>query len=82
MTIKKAMVYINTYKRKYKEGFTQEEVSDILCHLDIAPILFYDKIGCCTCLVKDDRPLLYLYDLELGVRCCLENRNIKSYEFD
>ena len=82
MKTQQALKYIRSYKRKYKEGFTEGEVAEVLNHIGIDQTRFYAILGCCTMMIKDGNTLLYPYDMEVGISAYLENRELYGYEFD
>lgn len=53
---------------QYFPQFTQEQLSE--------------KIGVVTCTRIDDQFVIYHSDIELALRCLLENRNSNSFEWD
>lgn len=73
---------IENYSRKYEEGFTAEEIYGLLTKLSVDRIKFWEAIGEVTGIIIDGDFVYYTSDVELGVRCALENRNPTTNEFD
>ena len=71
------------YKTKYSEGFTNEEMLDLLTNFPTIKLEDFNKqLGVRTCAFIDEQTITYRHDIELAIRCCLENRDINSLEFD
>lgn len=76
------MTIIEKYPRKHKDGFTFEEIYGLLTELAIDRMKFWEAIGVVTGIIIDGDFVYYASDVELGVRCVLENRKPTPFEFD
>jgi len=72
----------NLPKSKHKEGYTNKEIKKILKTLNIKEDLFSEKLGVHTAITIDGISITYHSDVELSIRCCLENRDPNIFEFD
>ena len=74
---------VYNFKTKNKEGFVQSEI-DIL--LKDYPNINMDKFNSAlmviTCIVIDGEAVIYRDDIENALRCGIENRNLRSWEWD
>jgi len=74
---------INEYPTKYKEGFTPSEEKKLLSKF---PDINMDKYNSAmmgnTCMIIDDEIITYHCDMITALKCGIENRNMKWYEFD
>ena len=75
---------VNSFKTKYKEGFTQGEIKELLdeYYPEINMDKFNDALMGITCMMIDNKMIIYHCDIITAVNCAIENRNMKSYEFD
>lgn len=75
---------VYNYKTKHEEGFIQSEIDELLSKFpDFNKDKFDDALMGCTCMYdEEDGFIMYHCDILTAVRCGLENRNIKWYEFD
>jgi len=77
----KDIVY--NYKTKYKQGFTNDEMLDILKSFpDITQDQLGESLGTRTCITIDNQTITYHSDLELALRCITQKRKPFNYEFD
>ena len=76
--------FIYGYETRFKEGFTPEEVKEILDKLkdEMNMEKWDDAMMCNTCINKEGIPLTFHSDLTTGLRCGIENRDIHWWEFD
>jgi len=77
----KEIVY--NYKTKYKEGFTNKEILEILKmfpNLDLEK--FYDALDGITCMVKGNDVITYHHDILTALVCGAEKRGLRPYEWD
>lgn len=73
---------VYNFKTKNKEGFTKEEMDTLLKEFpNINMDRFYDALST-TCMVIDGEIITYHCDVEMALRCGLENRNLRSWEWD
>lgn len=71
------------YKTKHKQGFTREEMVDLIQnHTNYNLEDFWDKMGVNTGMIIDGDYITYHCDVELALRLLRENRNINSFEWD
>ena len=76
--------FIYGFKTRFDEGFTPEEVQEVLDKVknEIDLSKFNEVMMCNTCIIKEDIPLIFHCDLITGLRCGIENRDIHWWEFD
>lgn len=70
------------YKTKYKEGFIQSEIDDLLEKLNVNEKRFNKAMGVNTCMVIDGNLITYHKDVLKGVVCAIENREQNIVEWD
>ena len=74
---------IYNYPTKYKEGFTNDEMDELLKDY---PNVNMDKFNGAmmgnTCMVRGGKVINYHCDVELALRCGLENRDPNVFEWD
>lgn len=75
---------VYNYKTKHESGFTSQEIKDLINinYPDISMDKFNDALFCVTARVIDDEIVIYKHDVELGIICGVENRNLYTSEFD
>lgn len=74
---------IKNFKTKHEMGFTSEEIDLLLeDYPSVSKDKFDETLGTITCTMIDKEVIIYHHDVELALRCCLENRKMKSYEWD
>ena len=75
--------YVYNYPTKHKEGFTDKELKELF---KAFPSVNMDKANNAmngnTCMVIDDEIINYHCDVLAALRCGLENRDLKWYEWD
>ena len=72
-----------SYPTKYKEGFTKSDIDGLLKEFpDINLEKFNDALRGITCIQIDGEMVIYHCDIDLALRCGLENRNPTILEFD
>lgn len=77
----KKLVY--SYKTKYKEGFINDEMQDILKQFpDINMEKFNNAMQGNTCIAKGNQTIIFHCDVEKAIRCGVENRDLKIWEWD
>jgi len=74
--------FISNYPTKHKQGFLPIETNEILERFNIDKKLFYEKLGVNTCMVIEEQTVNFKSDIELALRCVLENRDKKIGEWD
>ena len=74
--------FINTYPTKYQYGFLSSETNDILEKFEIDKDKFYTALGVNTCMIMEGQTLNYHCDIELGLRCVIEDREKTLDEWD
>lgn len=79
----KAAEVVNAFPTKYKEGFMQSEIDELLKQFPSVTLeQFNSAVGIVTGQIIDGNMLIYHTDIEMGLCCCLENRKPNSLEFD
>lgn len=74
---------IKDFKTKSEWGFTSQEIEELLKNYpDVNMDKFNNALMGITCMMVDDELVIYHHDVELALRCGLENRNMKWYEWD
>jgi len=74
---------VYNYKTKYKEGFIDCEIEELLSKFpNINMDKYYDAMMCNTCMLVDNDVIRYHCDILVGLRCGLENREITTFEWD
>lgn len=70
--------------RKYKEGYTSEEINELLetKYPSISYDDFADKLGVVTGIMRDGDFIYFEDDVEKAIRCCIERRDLNSFEWD
>ena len=66
-------------------GYSKEEITEMLKELGIPGQKFWEKFGVNTmamCPHDTARTLYYRVDVKTAIRCCVENRNKRMYEWD
>jgi hypothetical protein len=74
--------FINNYPTKHKYGFMGSEINEILEKFDIDKEKFYTALGVNTCMIIEGEILNYHCDIELALRCVIENREKRLDEWD
>ena len=71
------------FKTKNKEGFVKSEIDTLLKDY---PNINMDKFNSAlmgnTCMMVDNEIVMYHRDIEKALRCGIENRNLRSWEWD
>jgi hypothetical protein len=74
---------VSKYKTKYKEGFIQSEIDDLLKEYPAIDMLkFNNALMGITCMIIDKEIIVYHHDIEKALRCGIEKRNLHLYEWD
>ena len=74
---------VNSYKTKHKHGFTREEYMKLLeNYSDINMDRFWDALNGITCMSIDDENVVFHHDIELAIRCGMEDRSPTTMEWD
>lgn len=77
------MKILDDFKRQYKEGYTNDEIIQIFKNLDNADQnIFFDCLTGVTAVTVDGQILFYEIDIERAIKCSIEKRNLKDYEWD
>lgn len=74
--------FIDSYPTKYPQGFLSSETTKILLEHNIDQDKFYKALGVNTCMRMDNQILNYHCDIELALRCVLEDRDKTLEEWD
>lgn len=74
---------VNNFKTKYKEGFLESEIKELLKdYPNISMDKFNDALRGVTCHLTEEGIAIYPCDIEVALRCGLENRGLRQSEFD
>lgn len=74
---------VNSYKTKHKQGFTREEYMKLLENYpSINMERFYDALNGITCMSIDGETVVFPRDIDLAIRCGLEDRTPTISEWD
>ena len=74
---------IYEYPTKYKEGFIAAEIQELLKKFpEIHMEKYNDAMMGNTCMVIDGQTIIYHCDVLTGLRCCIEDRDIRLSEWD
>lgn len=77
------MKILDDFKRKYKQGYTSDEVMQIFKSLNNADKkIFFDCLNGVTTIEVDGQILFYQIDVERAVKCSIEKRDFNDYEWD
>ena len=74
---------VNGFKTKYKEGIVQEEIDELLKdYPNINMDKFNDALRGITCMVIEGKGVIYHCDIELALKCGVEDRKPRTWEWD
>lgn len=74
---------VNSYKTKHKQGFTREEYMKLLENYPgINMDRFSDALNGITCMRIDGETVVFPHDIELAIRCGMEDRGPTTMEWD
>ena len=74
---------VYNFKTKNKEGFVQSEIDMLLKdYPDINMNKFNSALRGITCMMVDNETVIYHSDIENALRCGIENRNLRTWEWD
>ena len=74
---------VYNFKTKNKEGFVQSEIDMLLKdYPDINRDKFNSALRGITCMMVDNETVIYHCDIEKALRCGIENRNLRTWEWD
>lgn len=80
MTIKEK---VYGYKTKYKEGFIQSEIDNLLKdYPNINMDKFNNALTGITCMIIDNQMVIYHCDIALALNCGIDKRNPRNNEWD
>lgn len=80
---KKVYNLIYNFKTKHKEGFVKDEIEVLLQEFpNINLDKFYDALRGITVIKVKTEMIFFRDDIEKALNCSLENRNLKSWEWD
>jgi hypothetical protein len=82
LTSDKLTEFIDSYPTKYEHGFLDSETKEILEKYEIDKDKFYTALGINTCMVIEGQTLNFHCDIELALRCVIENRDKTLEEWD
>lgn len=79
----KIQEHVNNFKTKYEEGFLSSEIKTLLKDY---PELNMEKFDAAltgiTCMIRDGQIVIYHHDIEKALYCGIENRDLRSCEWD
>lgn len=71
------------FKTKHKEGFVKGEIDELLKdYPNINMEKFDNALTGITCALVDNEIVIYHCDIELALRCGVEDRKPRSWELD
>ena len=71
------------FKTKHEEGFVMGEIDELLKEFPgINRDKFDGALTGITCMMIDDEMVIYHCDIELALRCGIEAREPRSWEWD
>ena len=74
---------VHNFKTKNEEGFIKSEIDTLLKDY---PNINMDKFNSAlrgnTCIMVDNEIVIYRCDIEKALRCGVENRSLRSWEWD
>ena len=74
---------VYNFKTKNKEGFVKGEIDMLLKdYPDINMNKFNSALRGITCMMVDNETVIYHCDIEKALRCGIENRNLRTWEWD
>lgn len=74
---------VYNFKTKNKEGFVQSEIDALLKdYPEINTDKFNSALMGVTCMRINDETVIYHCDIEKALRCGIENRNLRIWEWD
>ena len=74
---------VYNFKTKNKEGFVQSEIDMLLKdYPDINMNKFNSALRGITCMMVDNETVIYHCDIEKALCCGIENRNLRTWEWD
>lgn len=74
---------IDNYNTKYKQGFINTEIEDILKEYpNINMDKFNNALMGISCMVINNETVIFHCDIEKAIRCGIENRNLNFWEWD
>lgn len=74
---------VYNFKTKYKQGFVQFEINDILKYYpNINMEKFNNALTGITCIMRDNQMVIYHCDIVTALKCGIENRDMTLLEWD
>jgi hypothetical protein len=74
---------VRSFKTKYDEGFTWNEIQSISEKFtSLNRDKFESALFGITCRMINEETVIYSWDVVKALRCGLENRNLRGYEWD
>ena len=74
---------VYNFKTKNKEGFVQSEIDTLLKdYQNINIDKFNSALRGITCMMINDEIVIYHCDIDKALRCGVENRSLRSWEWD
>ena len=77
---------VNNWPTKYKEGFTNLEITNIVNTIKVDNDFSHEKFDNAmmgnTCMVREGQAVMYDCDVIKGIQCGIEDRNLNVLEWD
>lgn len=74
---------VNSFKTKHEQGFIGSEIEELLKdYPDVDRVKFNNALNGITCMVIEDEIIIYHCDIATALRCGIEKREVRGYEFD
>lgn len=74
---------VYNFPTKHKEGFVQDEIDILLKdYPDINMNKFHNALMGITCMLINDEIVTYHCDIEKALRCGIDNRDLRIWEWD
>jgi hypothetical protein len=74
---------VYNFKTKYPQGFVKQEIEELLSdYPKINKEKFDDALIGITCMMTNGELIIYHCDIDKALRCGIEDRDLKLYEWD
>ncbi len=81
LTIYAISEVVDNYPTKYKEGFTSNEIQELLIEYNINLDLFFENMGINTCMIIDGEFITYHSDIKKTLNRIIDKRDMYSWQF-
>ncbi len=82
LTVNNIEQVVNSYKTKYKKGFTDDEMKSFVKEHSLDKKKIGIALGTHTAIVINNKIITYRHDIIKAIRCVLEKRDERQEEFD